>query len=84
MTASLEGNEEIVQLLLFHPRIDANKVDLQGKTALSMACENDRTNISKILLSCPATDTNLLDENNRANIAIHFGFLANCGPKITK
>ena len=27
--------------------------------------------------------TNLLEENNRAKIAIHFGFLANCGPKIT-
>ena len=62
MWASIEGNTEIVRLLLERPEIDVNMQDKYGYTALIWASRYGREEIVKLLLERPEIDVNVQDK----------------------
>ena len=52
-----------------HPRIKANKATWIRETALFFACKRQHLEVTKLLLSCPQTDVNLLNANGKRAIA---------------
>ena len=64
LSAAKENHSEVATLLLSHPDIDVNvKSWEEGKTALHFACNAGHQDVAKVLLSCPQTDSDILDQN---------------------
>ena len=49
--AARRGNEEIVKVLLEHPKVKVDAKDSCGKTALHLACTEGHCRVCKLLLS---------------------------------
>jgi len=62
-TASLNGQAEVVKLLLGHPNINVNVTDISGHTPLSFGCQNGGVSVVEVLLKDPRVDVTL-DDNN--------------------
>ncbi len=58
MLASSEGRQDIVDLLLQHPGVDADKKDTDGYTALMLASINGHTDVISSLLTSGRADVN--------------------------
>ena len=61
MLAASQDHENIVQLLLKHPKIQVNEQDTYGWTALSLAAHRGHLNTIKILLRELEIDVNLVN-----------------------
>ena len=48
--AARRGNEEIVKVLLEHPKVKVDVRDSSGKTALHMACSEGQNRVCQLLL----------------------------------
>ena len=48
--AARRGNDEIVKVLLKHPKVKIDVRDSYGKTALHMACSEGQSSVCKLLL----------------------------------
>ena len=48
--AARRGNDEIVKLLLEHPKVNVDDRDSSGKTALHMACSEGQSRVCQLLL----------------------------------
>ena len=66
--ASLHGHADAVQLLVDTPGIDANKVNVEGLTAIMRAACKGHLNIVRVLLAVPG-----IDLNKRATYGFHKG-----------
>ena len=60
--ASLDGQVEVVKLLLAHPGINVNLKDWKGQTPCSLACEFGRELVVELLLKDPRVDITLDDD----------------------
>ena len=49
--AARRGNDEIVKVLLEHPKVKIDTKDSSGKTALHLACSEGHSRVCKLLLS---------------------------------
>jgi len=49
--AARRGNEEIVKVLLEHPKVKVDAKDSSGKTALHLACSEGHCRVCKLLLN---------------------------------
>lgn len=58
MLAAIEGNKEMVSVLLKH-KAKPNVMDLDGETALYHAASNGNYEVVKILAGLPLADVNL-------------------------
>ena len=69
LIASIEGDEDIVKLLLTAKNIDTNQIDGKyGQTVLSIACEQGKKQIVQLLLEHEKIDINIKDKNGDAAI----------------
>jgi hypothetical protein len=68
--ASIQGDEQDVEKLLAHPRIDINSKDKDNRTALVWASEKGYEAIVEKLLAHPGIDINAKD--NRGYTALHW------------
>ena len=48
--AARRGNDEIVKVLLEHPKVNVNARDSSGKTALHVACSEGQIRVCQLLL----------------------------------
>ena len=49
--AARRGNDEIVKVLLEHPKVNVDARDSYGKTALHMACSEGQSSVCQLLLN---------------------------------
>ncbi|KAK2734512.1 hypothetical protein FQN57_001676 [Myotisia sp. PD_48] len=63
LEACSRGKVDIAKLLLQHPSVDINFIDLDGSTALIRAVRTNQEQIVKLLLTCEHLDVNYLDED---------------------
>ena len=70
MEASRTGFLAGVGALLRKPEIEVNKGTRDGKTALFIACEEDKSEVVEILLRCPETDVTLRDQSLKSALDI--------------
>ena len=49
--AARRGNDEIVKVLLEHPKVKVDVRDSSGKTALHMACSEGQSSVCQLLLN---------------------------------
>ena len=59
--ASLRGHVEVVEVLLAHPDINVNLMNMTGQTPLSLGCECGRVGAVQVLLKDPRVDITLTD-----------------------
>ena len=59
MAASISGHMEIVRELLQIGTINVNVADCYGETALTLATDEDKLDIVRVLLKCDALDANI-------------------------
>ena len=60
--ASFYGRDEVVKLLLAHPNINVNTLDVSGSTPFSYGCLNGRIPVIQLLLKDPRVDITLADD----------------------
>jgi ankyrin repeat protein len=70
MMASIQGDKEIVQVLLKNENINVNKQDYNGRTALMNASEYGQKEVVELLLDKKDTDVNKQDEGERTALMI--------------
>ena len=63
IAASNVNSTDSVRKILTKPGVDVNKQIFDGETALFMAVTSNHFDAVELLLRCPKTDTELLDEN---------------------
>ena len=66
IAASNINSTESVQMLLAKPGIDVNRQIFDGQTALFLAVKSKHSVAVELLLRCPKTDTELLDEDYKS------------------
>ena len=64
------GNKEIVEYLISHPKINVNKEDKHGRTPLFIACWEGKEEIVKILLKDERVNVNKEDNDGRTPLWI--------------
>ena len=65
-TASLNGQAEVVKLLLAHPNINVNLKSSSGQTPLSYGCQCGQVSVVGVLLKDPRVDVTLDDNSERS------------------
>ena len=70
MEASRTGFLAGARALLRKPEIEVNKDTRDGKTAIFVACEDDKSEVVELLLRCPETDVTLRDRSFKSALDI--------------
>ena len=69
------GQTEIAEMLIAHPRIDVNVRSNGGYTALMVAIERCQTKIAEMLIAHPLIDVNVKNSNYGDKPALHYAIL---------
>lgn len=66
----MNGDPDIVKLLIKHPKLEINSEGLYNQTALHRASQNNNIDIIRLLVNDPRIEVNCVDHLNRT--PLHF------------